>query len=221
MVDGVVQAVAQLAGLSIHRRHGVQFAGAHPRQGHQGRGVGQGVDRKRIAGADRGYQRSAHGRADQAAELEHRGIDTDRVAQLVRADHFIGEGLPGGIVDGGDESEAEGDQVHLPGGDLVRQGRRGQGPGYHGQTRLGGQQDPALGVTIGDQPAYQTEQQGRDELQRCRDPDIGGAAGEAKDEPVLGNSLHPGAGVRAELGYREKPEISCSQGTEGRAVDGF
>ena len=41
---------------------------------------------------------------------------------------------------------------------------------------------------------------------RCRDPGIRGAAGEAEDEPVRGDSLHAGAGVREELADRERPE---------------
>jgi len=62
-------------------------------------------------GAD---EHAADGRADQCGQLEHRRVDTDRVAQLIRFDQFGDERLPGGIVNRGNESETERDDIDVP-----------------------------------------------------------------------------------------------------------
>ena len=47
------------------------------------------------------------------------------------------------------------------------------------------------------------------ELQAGRDPDGGAAAvGELEYQPVLGDALHPGTGVRDHLTGREQPEVT-------------
>lgn len=151
------------------------------------------------------------GGPDQPRGLEVGGVQADRVAQLVLADHFGDEGLPGGVVEDGDQAEDEGDQVDVP--DLHVPAQREPGEGQAGEAHggLGEQQQLALGEAVGDDTAVEPEEQHRQELQRGGDADRGGRAGEAEHQPVLGDALHPGARVGHHLAGGEEAVVAYSQ----------
>ena len=79
---------------------------------------------------------------------------------------------------------------------------------------LGGQEQGAARVAVGDHAAVQAEQQGRRELQGEGDADRGRAVGELQDEPVLRDPLHPGPGVAKDLRGGEEAVVADGEGCE-------
>ena len=120
------------------------------------------------------------------------------------------ERLPGGVVEDGDQAEDEGDQVDVPDLHMAAEGEHGEGEAGQAHGGLGEQQQLALGEAVGDDAAVEPEEQHRQELQRGGDADRGGGAGEAEHQPVLGDALHPGAGVGHHLAGGEEPVVTDS-----------
>ena len=82
-------------------------------------------------------------------------------------------------------------------------------------SSLRGEQDAPLRQPVGDRPGVQAEQQHRPELQRHRHADRGRAVRQAEDQPVLGDALHPRAGVGQALPAEVDPVTARGEGGEG------
>ena len=69
-------------------------------------------------------QHAGGSRAEQRAELEHRGVEADGVADVGLPDQLGDEDLTGGVVDHGDEAENRREDVDVPGLDRTGQGEQ-------------------------------------------------------------------------------------------------
>ena len=77
-----------------------------------------------------------------------------------------------------------------------------------------------LGEAVGDHAGVRREEEHRQELQAGGDAQGGAAAvGEAEDQPVLGDALHPGAGVGHQAAERVAPVVGVVEGSEGGAQE--
>ncbi len=207
----IAQPLAQLALAARDAVDLVEFRGPHHQQPGERGDEGQPVEQERPAAAEGGDQHTGDGGPDQPGGLEVGGVEADGVAQLVRADHLGDEGLPGRVVEDGDQAEDEGDQVDVPDLHMAAQREHGEGEAGEAHRGLGDQQQRALGEAVGDDAAVEPEEQHRQELQRGGDADGGGGAGEAEHQPVLGDALHPGTGVGHHLAGGEEPVVTDSK----------
>ncbi len=172
------------------------------------------VDRERPARADGGDQDSADGGPDQAAELEDRRVQADRVAQVVRADEFVDEDLPGRVVDHSDETQGERDHVDVPHLNRTGQGECGEDCRKDRGRRLAEDEQALFRVAVGDDTAPEPEQEHGRELHGDGDADGGNTARQLKHEPVHRDALHPHSRVGDEVRCRELAIVRHPEGDE-------
>ena len=75
-------------------------------------------------------------------------------------------------------------------------------------------EQPPLRLPVGDQPGVRRDEQERQELQAGRDAERGAGVGELENQPVLGDPLHPGAGVADQTAHRVDAEVADREGLE-------
>ena len=126
-----------------------------------------------------------------AAELRPTALVTSSLV-----DHLGDERLAGRGVEGRADAEDERQQVDVPDLDDAGHGDQAEHQRGAGHHRLGDLEQPALGEAVGDHAGVRREQQHGQELEAGGDAERrAAAAGELEHQPVLGDALHPGAGV--------------------------
>jgi len=193
----------------------VQFVLAQDQEHRQRGTAGERVGGERPARPHRAQQDARNRRADQAAELENRGVHADGIAQVGRPHEFIDKNLPGRLVQHRDQAQGQGKRVHVPDLDALREC---QGSKTRGQDRgrpLAQHQNSPFGEAVRHHAAPRSEKQRGQELQRHRDADGGDGAGELEHQPVLGNALHPQRYHRYEVSGREDAEVADLERDKG------
>ena len=155
-------------------------------------------------------------RADDPRRVEERGVEPDRVGDVVAADHLDGERLTGRHVDRVRDPEHRAEHHDVPDLHDVRRAsaRTGANASSH-RDRLGRHQRLALRQLVGDHAAEQPEQDDRPELGERHDARAragrGSAAGRASPgRPAASTSR------RARSPGRRRTGGSCGGGRRGR-----
>ena len=137
--------------------------------------------------------------------------ETDRVAQPDDTNE-LGDGrLPHRVVDGGRDTEDEGEEIDVP--DLRAAGQD-EGRGQHRHCRhrgLGDLQEAQLGEPICEEPAVQPEEQGGQKLTGRGDAHGDRAACHRQHQPVLGDPLGPDSCARQEQTAEEMRKLRTSK----------
>jgi hypothetical protein len=186
-----------------------------PEQADRRADVAGGADREHPSRAHAHDEQARRGGPDQPGCLEDRGVQGYRRAEPAVRRDLGHERLPGRRVEREDQPAQERERVYV--GRTCRTGDRdgGQRRGGRGIQRLRGQQDAPLGQPVGHRPGVQAEDQHRQELQRHRHADGDRTARQVEYQPVLGNALHPRAGISQALAAEVNPVAARSEGREG------
>ena len=212
------QALAQVASLTNQPRSGKELGGTHHEQAGDHCDEGRRISEKDPCRADPVDQQARGCGPDDARGVERGTVQADGIRQLLATDQLGHERLSSRVVNCRHHPEQEREEVHVVQSGGTNQVQQPERKRDQAHRHLRGQNELALGETIGDDTTLQSEQQDREELQRCGDPDRGPAVvGEAEDKPVLTDPLHPGAGQRHELAAGEQAVIADPQRSEGTA----
>ena len=133
-----------------HEPGPLQLTVAHQPQADDDRDKARRVDREGGRDAERADRQPGDGRPDHARAVEHRGVECDRVPDVARPDHLVGERLADGHVDRIGTTEQHGQQhdhpdLHEAGGRQDREDRREDH--HHDLDR---EQRLALGQDVGE-----------------------------------------------------------------------
>ena len=208
----VRQAGSQLAGLAGHRAVRVQRRGIHAGQRCDERAVRQCVEQEDRTGADSDDEEPGHRGPDHPCRVERGTVQTHRIGQIVPAHHLQHERLASGVVHGGHQAKSERENIHMPDGDHTAHVQHPEGERHQRHAQLGGNEQATLRVPVGEHPAPQPEEQHRQELQAGGDAQGGPAAvGQLEDQPVLGDTLHPGADIGYECASEPAPVVRHRQ----------
>jgi hypothetical protein len=180
--------------------------------------AGDAVDREGPALADRHDQRAGDRGPDETAQLEHRRVDADRLAQVLRPGDLVHERLPGGVVEDGREAADERPDQHVPGLDVPGERQHREGRGGEAEHRLGDHEHLAARVPVGDDATDQAEREHRHELQGHREADQRGGARQAEHEPVLRDAGGPPGGVGQHLRRDVEAEVPHAQRGDRRVA---
>ena len=190
------------------------------------RAVGERVDQDHPAGrpgaaAQGADHQAGQGRADDAGGVERGGVEADGVGEVVGADHLGDERLAGGRVEGRADAEEEGDHVDLP--DLGHRRVTASTPSTSEASAMVSWVSWSrrrLGKRSAITPAYgERSRTGRN----CRPVVMPRAVPlpsvRLQDQPVLGDALHPGAGVGHQAAERVAPVVGVVECAEGGAQE--
>ena len=174
-----------------------------------------------VAGdADGGHGVSAEGGAEDAGEIELRGVEGNRVREVFAGNKAGDKGLVAGCVHGLGDAVEEAEDGDFPDVDqrsavrVPEPGEEGQGECLDHHGGLGGQQEAALVDAVGDDSAIEREKEEGEGAGEGDDAEPEGGVGEGEDEPAEGDVLHPGADVGSEVAGPEEAEVGVAEGAD-------
>ena len=162
------------------------------------------VDQKTNAGPGGRDQHPRDGRTHQLRSVHHGGVQGDGIAQVgALFDHLDHERLPGGHVEGVDQSLDQRQTDHPPQIDVAGERQRGQGQRLDHRQNLRDHQNamaiPAVEPDAGDG----RHEERRDLADEAGESQKEGGIGELVDDPTHGEPGHPRADERNTLAREE------------------
>ena len=107
-------------------------------------------------------------------------------------DHLLDEGLACGVVKEVHHAQQSGEDHDRRQGRVMGRHEHAEHEREHGRATLGEVEDPALVVTVRDEPAVGSEQQHGHVLQRDDEAEVDRGTSQLEHQPALGDILHPG-----------------------------
>ena len=183
-----------------------------PQDGHEG----EPVEGEQPTGTEGALQEGSQCRPDDARAGHHRGVQRDRIADLVGFDELDGEAAACRIVEGVHHTEHDREDV-----ERGQVGPAGKCQGAEQQSlrrleTLGDDGHPPLVSPIGDGARPTPQEEHRQELAEEADTGVGGVAGELVDDERHRRHLHPGADIAHQQPDEEQPRIAMPQRAEHR-----
>ena len=202
--------------LGVRARPGrAEVGGPEQQQADRRADVAGRVDREHPAGARRRDEHARDGGADQPGRLEHRRVQRDRGAQPARGTTSVTNACRVGASNAKTTPLRQRERVHVGRAHRAQERDHRERRGGNAVERLGDRAGCAASTAGRRSPRVQAEQQDRQELQGHRHADGGRAVRQAEDQPVLGDALHPGAGVGQALAGEVDPVAARREGGEG------
>ena len=186
----------------------------HQQQTGDHRDVAQAIQQKAPALADRRDEETSDRGTDHARAVDHRGIQRDRIHQVVAPDHFHEERLPRRDVECIDHAEAAGQHQHVPHADRARERERGEDQRQHHRRALRRDDDAVATRAIRHRASDRRKEENRREADERRDAEQRGRASQPEDEPRFGHRLHPRAGERNQLAAEEQAIVAMTESAE-------
>ena len=198
----------------------MQLVGADRDQAGEDGEEARGVEREAEPHAGAGDDRAAERGAEDARGVEEARVERDRVRQLGRADHPVGERLPRRRVEHLHGALEGGDRIDVPGLGDPGEGDRGKRGGEGHRRRLRHDDRAARVEPVDENAGEESEDRERQELGQREHADRERRAGEREHEPRLRDPLHPRPWERDELAGEEEPVVPMlAQAREGAAVE--
>jgi hypothetical protein len=185
---------------------------SHQHQAKDDGDVADAIGEKAPAFAEPCDQDAGDGGADHARTVEHGGVQGDGVHEVVFANHVDEEGLAAWDVKGVDYAEQGREDEDVPDLDFVGEGERGQDEGKDHGGGLGGDDDTLAVHTIGGNATDRRHEKNWDLTGEADCAEQCAGAGEAVNEPGLGNGLHPGADQGDQLSAEKELEVAMAEG---------
>ena len=184
-----------------------ELARVHQPQAGEYRHEAGGVDCEGGADAEARDQQAADAGPDDPRGIEERGVERDRVRQLVSADHLEGQLLAGRRVEHEHDPRQQGERVDHPnlddaGEDHSRERRRDHHP-----DRLRDDDRPPGVEPVDDHAGHQPENAERHELTGREQSDRERRMGEREHQPGLRDLVDPGAALRDGLAEEVEPVV--------------
>ena len=177
----------------------MELRGAHREQPGEDRHEARRVQGEAPADAHRGDHDAGDRGPEDPRRVEEARVEGDRVLQLGRADHPVGQGLARGRIEDEQRSVQRRDHVDVP--RLGDPGERERGDQARERHLRGLRPDhrPPRVEPVDDDACEEAEDREREELRDGEDADGDRRVRELDHEPALREALHPRPGLRDDL----------------------
>ncbi len=193
----------------------MEFADAHGQQrDDDGQEAGRVQIEARSDADSRDHDRADRG-ADDAGRIELGGIESDGVGEVLGPHQLGDERLARGAFHRVDHPAREGESVDDGHRDQIGGGEHGEDESHDELTRLAVDDRRAFAQPVGEHPAVEREEQGRQEADGNGQAQRYRRVRETQNQPTEGEILHPGPGQGDELAEPEEPVVAVAQRAEG------
>ena len=198
-----------------------ELAVTHREIGGDDRDVAYAVEEERDRDVERADQQARDSRPDDPRGVELGRVEPDGVRHVLAADHLDGEGLAGRHVDRVVDAEENRQDQDVPDLDDAGHGQPEEDEREDHRHGLCREERLAFRQLVGDDATEQAENDDRPELGDRHQAEPQRIVRQLKDEPGLGDLLHPCPDERDELAAEEEPVVAVTEGADAvKPADG-
>ncbi len=187
---------------------------AHQKQRYEHGDKTEAIEKETPTFANPHDRETSDGGANNAGTIKDGRVKSNRVRQILFANHLNEEGLAYGDVEGIDDADQERDDDEMPLLDEVREGKHRQEKSEDHRAGLRDDDASVAIVAIADVATHPSQEKHGDLIGETEDAEHGYGTGEAIDKPLLSSGLHPGADQGNELTDNEKLKVAVLKGTK-------